>query len=76
MGVVYEMEVTGLLVDFKIVRGILNVVIEILEDSGREKRRRYKVTSGAVSEQELKKWMNTVVRLFIVGGLVDFICPQ
>lgn len=70
------MEVTGWLVGAKIVRGILNVVIEILEDSGRKKRRRYKVRSGRVSEQELKEWMNTLVRLTILGGLVDDIFPQ
>jgi len=70
------MEVTGWLVGAKIVRGILNVVIEILEDSGGKKRRRYKVRSGRVSEQGLKEWMNTLVRLTIVGGLVDDIFPQ
>lgn len=64
------------MVGAKIVRGILNVVIEILEDSGEKKRRRYKVRSGSVSERELKEWMNTLVRLVIVGGLVDDIFPQ
>jgi len=70
------MEVTGWLVGAKIVRGILNVVIEILEDSGGKKRRTYEVISGRVSEQDLKEWTNTLVRLNIVGGLVDNILPQ
>ncbi len=72
----YQMQVTGWLVGAVIVRGILNVVIEILDDSGRKKRRRYKVRSGRVSEHELKEWMNTLVCLTIVGGLVDDIFPQ
>jgi len=72
----YQMQVNGWLVGAKIVRGVLNVVIETLEDSGGKKRRRYKVRSGTVSEQDLKEWMNTLVRLTIVGGLVDDIFPQ
>ena len=70
------MEVTGWLVGARIVRGVLNVVIEILEDSGEKKHRTYQVRSGRVSEQELKEWMNTLVRLTIVGGLVDDVFPQ
>jgi len=69
-------EITGWLVGAKVVRGILNIVIETLEDSGKRKRRRYKVRPGKVSEQELMEWFNTAVRLTLVGGLVDDIFPS
>lgn len=68
------MEITGWLVGAKIVRGILNIVIETLDDSG--KRKRYKVRSGKVTEQELREWLNTAVRLTIIGGMVDDIFPS
>lgn len=71
-----RVEITGWLVGAKIVRGILNIVIETLDDSGKRKRKRYKVRSGRVAEQELREWLNTAVRLTIIGGMVDDIFPS
>ena len=70
------MEITGWLVGAKIVRGVLNIVIETLENSCKKKRRIYIVRHDRVSEQELKEWLNTAVRLTLIAGLVDDIFPQ
>jgi hypothetical protein len=69
-------EIDGWLKGLKVVRGVLNIVIETLEPSGKTKRRRYKVRPDKVSMEDLNAFLNTAVRLTLVGGLVEDIFPQ
>lgn len=66
------MEITGILVGAKIVKGMLNVVIDVIDDPAKPSRqKKYKVRSDRISEQELSEMAGKVITATLVGGFID-----
>ena len=69
------MEVMGWLITYKVIKGVLHVVIDVMDEPDKRKSKQYPVKSGVVSEKELSEWGQTAVALKVIGNIVEEIFP-
>ena len=66
------MEVVGLLVGAKIVKGALTVLIDVLDDPDKPaKRKRYRVSPDRITQEDLKEFIGKMVTATILGSFID-----
>ena len=66
------MEVVGLLVGAKIVKGALTVLIDVLDDPDKPaKRKRYRVSPDRITHEDLKEFIGKMVTATILGSFLD-----